>query len=85
MNSIGMPRSVQPAPSMQSLEPVSMVSQGNSENERDLAVEEEEVVQRKVNGGDGNAGGQENERRSLQEVLGGGGSSVDGDTNDYKR
>lgn len=82
MNSIGMPSSVQPTPSMQSLEPVSIASQGNSENERDLGVEEEEVVQRKVNGG---GDGQENERRSLQEVLGGGGGSVDGDTNDYKR
>lgn len=75
MNSIGMSLG---APS---LEPASIVSQGNSENERDIG--EEEVVQRQLN---------DQEKvvaRSLQEVLGGGtaasGANADGDKNDYKR
>lgn len=63
-----------------SLEPVSIASQGNSENERDMG--EEEVVLRPVEGEV-----QTRETRSMQEVLGSGSarSSVDGDKSDYKR
>lgn len=73
-SSIGL--SVSPQ-NMQSLEPTSMASVGNSENERDVG--EEEVLQRQVSE-------QEHEGRTLQDVLGGGGGA-DGDAaaSEYRR
>lgn len=61
---------------MQSLEPTSMASVGNSENERDVG--EEEVLQRQVSE-------QEHESRTLQDVLGGGGADGDAAASEYRR
>lgn len=61
-NSIGISLSASADPSLQSLEPGSIVSQGNSENERE--VSEEEVVQQKQQVNE-----QEQGTRSLKDVL----------------